>query len=65
MYQYKTVALKAVTYNALLSLVRYRETMDDVVLKLVVAYAKSNNISNESITYANTESIKRFGDKEK
>ena len=57
------IVVSSVTYNALSSLTKYRETMDDVVLKAIVSYAKSNNISNDPITHANIEAVKRFGDK--
>lgn len=51
------------TFDALHSVAKYRETMDDVVLKAVISYAKTNNISNDPITHANIEAVKRFGDK--
>ena len=61
----RTIAITSVTFEALHSVAKYRETMDDVVLKAVVAYAKSNNISNDPITHANIESVKRFGEGDK
>jgi tRNA(Arg) A34 adenosine deaminase TadA len=56
------IVVSAVTYNALQILSKCRETMDDVVLKAVISYAKTNNISNDPITHANIEAVKRFGE---
>lgn len=58
------IVISAVTYNALSSLAKYRETMDDVVLKAVVAYSRQLNIYNtEALQSAVVEYNKRFIDK--
>ena len=58
-----SIALKPVTLNALRSLIKYRETIDDVVLKAVIVYAKSLNLeSSEQIIYAISEANSRFGE---
>ena len=59
------IVVSPVTYNALSSLAKYRDTMDDIVLKVVVSYATAFNIVNEPITYAMSEYKKRFGEGDK
>ena len=56
------IVVSSVTFNALQSLSKYRETMDDVVLKVVVGYAQSNHLNNDQITHLNIEFVKRFGE---
>jgi hypothetical protein len=58
-----TIAVTPVTYNALHSLAKYRETLDDVVLKSLIAYANSMNVKNEFVIYAISEADSRFADK--
>jgi len=62
----RTIAITSVTFDALHSVAKYRETMDDVVLKAVVSYAHSigvNEADNDSIAYAVSEYHRRFTEK--
>lgn len=54
------IVVSSVTFNALQSLSKYRETMDDVVLKAVIVYADSLKINSEAIAYAISEAKSRF-----
>lgn len=54
------IVVSPITYNALSSLAKYRETMDDVVLKTLIVYANSLNIKNEAVAYAISEAKSRF-----
>jgi hypothetical protein len=59
------IVVSSVTYNALSSLTKYRETMDDVVLKAVVAYSRELNIHNsDALQAAVVEYNKRFINKD-
>ena len=56
------IVVCSTTYNALRSLLKYRETMDDIVLRAVIAYTKERGLTNEQITCAISEFNRRFGE---
>jgi len=56
----RTIAITTVTFEALHSVAKYRETMDDIVLKAIIVYAKALNINNDQIICANAEAKSRY-----
>ena len=57
------IVVSSATYNALKNLAKYRETMDDVVLKAIVVYSLSLNMHfyPQAISNILDEHDKRFG----